>query len=139
MFAKCIRVVGQAWRASLQAPRISGVLTVVALLVAACGGSPSSAGSGGSPDAAGASSSPSAVAFAACMHSHGVPNYPGPDSHGNLRKTSVQELGVSVPEFNAAKQACQHPLPSNSGGSFEQQAQQCEDDGVCPHPWCSRC
>jgi hypothetical protein len=81
MFAKCIRVVGRAWRASLQAARISAALTVVALLVAACGGSPSAGGSG-SPSVGGSSSSPSAVAFAACMRSHGVPNYPTPTGTG---------------------------------------------------------
>jgi hypothetical protein len=53
---------------------------------------------------------------------------PDPDSRGQLPKTSPQLLGVSSSQY---ERACQNLL-TNTGGSFEQQAQQCEDDGVCP-------
>ncbi len=107
---------------------------VLAVLAAACsGGSRSSAGSGGAPNAGGSSSSPSAVAYSACMRSHGVPNYPDPDSNGQLPKETAQQLGVSPSQFNAAQRACQHLLPNTgSTGSFDQQEQQCYTAGNCP-------
>jgi hypothetical protein len=60
---------------------------VLAVLAAACSGSPSSPG--GSPDAGGAANSPSAVGYSHCMRSHGVPNFPDPDSSGTLPKLAV--------------------------------------------------
>jgi hypothetical protein len=89
----------------------------LALLASACSGSPSSAGSGGSPDAGGSAASPSAIAYSACMRSHGVPNYPDPDSGGQLPKTDAQLAGVSTSQYQAAQQACRHLLPA--GGSPE--------------------
>jgi hypothetical protein len=104
----------------------------VALLVAACSGSGSAAGSGGS-NAGESTTSPSAVAYSACMRSHGVPNFPDPDSNGQLPKETAQQLGVSPSQFNAAQRACQHLLPNTgSTGSFDQQEQQCYTAGNCP-------
>src|SRR6266487_765617 len=102
----------------------------VVLLAAACSGSGSAAGSGGS-NAGESTTSPSAVAYAACMRSHGVPNYPDPDSNGQLPKTSAQRLAVSTSQLQAAQQACQHLLP-NAGGSLEQQTEQCISTSNCP-------
>jgi hypothetical protein len=111
--------------------------TVLVLLAAACGGgSPSPAGSGGSSDAArspnagGSTTSPSAVAYSACMRSHGVPNYPDPESDGGIPKGDAQQFGVSTSQFQAAQHACQPVLPT--GGAFDQQAQQCFVAGNCP-------
>jgi hypothetical protein len=103
----------------------------LALLAAACGGSPSSAGPGGPPNAAGSPNSPSAVGYSHCMRSHGVPNFPDPPSSGQVPKTSVQQLGVSNSQLQAAQRACRHLLPSTSG-SLQQQAQQCVLAGNCP-------
>ena len=100
---------------------------VLALLAAACGGSPSSA-AGGSPNAGGSASSPSAVGYSACIRSHGVPNYPDPGSSGALPKTDAQQLGVSTSEYEAAQHACQHLLPVGSAS-----LRQCEMAGVCTH------
>ena len=107
------------------------IATAVLALLAACSGSPSSAGSGGSPDAGGSANSPSAVAYSQCIRSHGVPNYPDPGSGGVLPKTSGQQLGVSSSQFQAAQSACHYLLP-NAGGSFQQQDQQCVLAGDCP-------
>jgi hypothetical protein len=103
---------------------------ILMLSAAACssGGSPSS--STASADAGGSSSSPSAVAYAACMRSRGVPDYPDPDSNGLLAKGGAQQFGVSDSAFQAAQRACQDLLPA-TGGSFMQQFQQCVS-GVCP-------
>jgi len=103
----------------------------LALLEAGCSGSPSSPGSGGSSNAGGSTRSPSAVAFSACMRSHGVPNYPDPDSSGELPKTDAGQLGVSTSQYQAAQQACRHVLPT--GGSLHQREEQCiVNGGPCP-------
>ena len=83
------------------------VLAAVALLTAACGG--------GSPSAAGSSATgqvrvQQALAFAHCMRSHGVPNFPDPDSSGGI----VIRKSLLEPSFNAprsARAACVHLLP----------------------------
>jgi hypothetical protein len=107
------------------------VALFLALLAAACTGSPSSTGSGGASNAAGSTSSQSALAFAQCMRSHGVPNYPDPDSSGELPKTDAEQLGVSTSQFQAAQQACRHVLPT--GGSLHQREEQCiVNGGPCP-------
>ena len=55
---------------------------VLAVLAAACSSaSPSSTGSGGS-----------AVGYSHCMRSHGVPNYPDPNSSGQLPKGDPQRI-----------------------------------------------
>jgi len=106
----------------------AAIIAAAALaLLAACSSSPSSAGS---PPAGGSAASPSAVAYSTCVRSHGVPNFPDPDSSGNLPKTDAQSLGVSNSQLQAAQRACQHLLPS--AGSFQQQAQQCFLAGNCP-------
>jgi hypothetical protein len=105
--------------------------TALALLAAACSHTPSSAGSGGSPNAGGPANSPSAVGYSRCMRSHGVPNFPDPDSSGVLPKVSAQELGVSSSQLQAGQRACQRLLPS-TGGSLQRQAQQCVLAGDCP-------
>ena len=125
------RVTRRLRRASPPAARTAAVVTaaaVLALLAAACGGSPSSTGSGGSPNAGGSASSPSAVGFSNCMRSHGVPNYPDPDSSGALPKTSPQQLGVSNSQYQAAGHDCQHLLPVSTAS-----LRQCEMAGVCSH------
>jgi hypothetical protein len=101
----------------------------MALLAAACSGSPSSTGAGGSPNAGDSSSSPSAVSYSHCMRSHGVPNYPDP-SDGQLPKGGAQAFGVSSSVFSAAQSACHHLLPN--AGSFQEQASQCSLAGDCP-------
>lgn len=121
----------RAWSRTARTVAATIATAVLALLAAACSGSPSSAGSAGSPHAAGSSSSPSAVAFSACMRSHRVPNYPDPDSNGHLTKGGAQQFGVSGSQFQAAQHACQELLP-NSGGSFMEQFQECVQGGECP-------
>jgi hypothetical protein len=49
-----------------------------------------------------------AVAFAACMRSNGVLNFPDPNSGGVIPKVALQNLGVSSSRFQAAQTACQH-------------------------------
>ena len=97
-------------------PVAAAVLTVaaVALLAAACGGSPRS-------NAAQAGPVGPAIAFARCMRSNGVAHYPDPGSGGALVKETPEELGVSGPLFASAERACSRLLPN--GGSPPDQAQ----------------
>jgi hypothetical protein len=85
----------------------AAVLASVALLTAACGGgSASAAGSSGTGQVRVAQ----ALAFAHCMRSHGVPNFPDPDSSGGI----VIKKTLMEPAFNAprsARAACTHLLP----------------------------
>jgi hypothetical protein len=101
----------------------------MAMLMAACGGSPSS-GSGGSRGAGGSTSSASAVGYSACMRSHGVPNFPDPDSSGQLPKGDAQQFDVSSSQYQAAQLACRHLLPA--GGSLQEQEHQCMQNSDCP-------
>jgi hypothetical protein len=102
------------------------IAAALALLAAACGGSPSSAGSG-SPAARGSASSPSPLAFSRCMRSHGVPNFPDPNSSGLLPKNQVAQLTAGNPQFPAAHRACEHLLP-NGGQPTQAQVQQAWND-----------
>jgi hypothetical protein len=98
-------------------------IAFLALLAAACNGSGSS-GAGVAKVAshrARASSSASssvpasALAFSRCMRSHGVSQFPDPDSSGGLPKVDPQQLGVSSSRFQAAQNACAYLLqPSNA-------------------------
>ncbi len=130
-----IRFIRRPWPARPAAARITAAIvsvTALALVAAACSGSPSSTGSGGSPSTAGSAKSASAVSFSRCMRSHGVPNYPDPSSNGVLPKTSAQRLGVSSAVFQAGETACQHLLPNTGGSLTASSLQQCYLAGVCP-------
>ncbi len=112
----------RAWPPTARTAAAVIATAVLALLTAACSGSPSSTGSSGSPTA---SSSPSAVAYSACMRSHGVPNFPDPTSNGQIPKADPQQLGVSSSQLQAAEQACQHLFPATGSTAEQQQETQC--------------
>jgi len=111
--------------------RVAVVITATAglALVAACGGSPASTGPTGSAvpegsaNAAGATSTAAqAVAYTQCMRSHGVPEYPGPDSSGQLQKIgSGQQVGVSDAQLSTAQNACQSLWPYQGLTAAQQQ------------------
>lgn len=108
---------------------VAAIVATAVLAMAACShGSPPS--TGGSPAARGSSNSSSAVTYSTCMRSNGVPNFPDPDSKGNPPQADPQHLGVSSSQLQVAEQACQHLLPT--GGSLQQQTQQCLLLGDCP-------
>jgi hypothetical protein len=94
------------------------LLLATALGLAACGSSKPSSGattaSGSDPAAAS-----KALAFAKCMRTHGVSNFPDP-SGGKLdlqiqrtpNSTSVNGTEVNGPAFQSAMQACRSDLPN---------------------------
>jgi hypothetical protein len=55
------------------------------------------------------------LAYSQCMHSHGVPNFPDPDSSGAIPKDKIIALGDG-PQFRAAESACMHVMPASGLG-----------------------
>jgi hypothetical protein len=108
------------------------VTAALALLAAACAGSGSSAGSNGGANAGVSTTTASGVAYSACMRSDGVPNYPDPDSSGQLPKPDAHHLGVSSNQLQAAQQACQHLLPITGRAINAGSVQQCMIADDCP-------
>ena len=63
-----------------------------------------------------------ALMWARCMRSHGIANFPDPDSGGGFHVAAIRADGVDVttPQFQAAASACAQYQPSDirvSGGS----------------------
>jgi hypothetical protein len=72
----------------------------------------------GAAHQASSSSSPSpdpknaGLEYARCMRSHGVPNFPDPDSSGGLVLPPNGSVDPNSPQFQSAQQACQDKLKS---------------------------
>jgi len=66
------------------------------------------------------------------MRSHGVPNFPDPDSSGTLPKADPRQLGVSSSRLHATRQACQHLFPTLAGAIDAGSIQQCFMADDCP-------
>lgn len=105
---------------------VGGVVLPALLLVACSGGSSGShvAQLGSTATQSSSSASPAAsstqqagaVGFAHCMRSHGVPNWPDPNSSGVFDKAKVttQQVEVSSSQLQRAQDACQGLLPTES-------------------------
>jgi hypothetical protein len=107
--------------------RAAGILAA-GVAVAACGGGPSTSGAAGGsttaasgPSAGGHAGATGLLAYASCMRSHGVPNFPDPDGSGGIPKQGVlsAERAVSNSQVSAAGTACADLLPA--GGSLSGQ------------------
>jgi subtilase family serine protease len=94
-------------------PRRATALAVAAAVavLAACGGRPSSPGG---PASAGPATYRSNLAYAHCMQSHGVPDFPDPNPSGNI-SISGQPHGNSPAA--RANDACEHLLPAGGAGT----------------------
>ena len=101
-----------------RAAAMAAVLIGAALLAAGCGGD------GGSPHASRPAVHQELVAFARCMRSHGVPDFPDPLPDGGLPRTGA---GNSL-QSGSALHACQHLLPPIQRPSAAQQAQALAQD-----------
>ena len=95
------------------------VMTAVAVLATACGGSASPPGG---PAAGGSKRYQQALAYSQCMRAHGVANFPDPQPNGNI----VQHVTSGQPPDNgpraqAADKICHHLLTGGgataTGGS----------------------
>jgi len=88
------------------------IIAAVTLLAAACQGSSAAAGVTAQARYQGAQ------AFARCMRSHGVPDFPDPDINGHLLNVHIHESPGTV---EPAQAACQHLLPGSEGTAAQQQ------------------
>ncbi len=105
-------------------------LAAVSLTLAACGSSSSDSHSGSATSAVDAANPGAstkytkALAFAQCMRTHGVPNFPDPKADGGTRLqiqsspsgTEVNGVSVNGPAFQSAMQACRSELPNGGNG-----------------------
>ncbi len=85
-----------------------------AVLAAGCGGGGSSGAAGAtSSTTAGGGTQSAALAFARCLRSHGLPNWPDPTSGGVFDKSKLRQTGYSVSQVRAVEDGpCKHLLPS---------------------------
>ena len=122
---------GWKWRLRLRrAVPMAGGALVVGLIVAACGGGPSTPGvatgstTTTSRSAGGATHATGLLAYSSCMRSHGVLNFPDPSGSGGIPKQGVisAEGAVSSTQATVAQNACAHLLPA--GGSLSGHASQ---------------
>jgi hypothetical protein len=102
---------------------ITAALAGVSLLTAACGGGSASPGAAVTAEAvtatptagqAGSSLTADAGAYTRCMHVHGVPDFPDPNTQGKLFNSKyLQQAGVDPgsPPFRAASTACSRLFP----------------------------
>jgi len=88
----------------------------ISLLAAGCGG-------GSSTTTTTTTARTGALAYARCMHSHGVAAFPDPNSSGEIPKQQVVPL-TSSPQFQPAANACARLVPNGPGGPPETAQQQ---------------
>jgi hypothetical protein len=108
-------LIRRPWRAWPPTARIAAAViatTSLALPVAASGS--------GQP----MSNTQTALAYSHCMRSHGVLNFPDPNSSGSIPKISPQQLGVSSSVFDVAQNHCRYLLPNGGSGPSQTQVQQ---------------
>ncbi len=87
------------------------MILAVSLLTGGCGGGSSSTAAETTHNGAAA-----LVAYSHCMRSHGVSNFPDPDSSGEIPKDEVIAALGSGPQSPGAQRACQHLMPSSGLG-----------------------
>lgn len=112
------------------------IITTAGLVLtsAACSGSASATGSAGSNSERAAAA---ALAYAHCVRSHGVPDFPDPDSAGQFSKATLGQLAASNSQYQTATQACAHLLPGSGGGPTAAQLRQ-EWTGMASFARCMR-
>jgi hypothetical protein len=99
-------------RARFRLGALTAVLACTAVLAAACGGSSSTSGSGATAQIPTLQSmTTKALAYAQCMRSHGIQNFPDPTVQDSAQRKGV---GFSIPgniqnspQFKSAAKACQ--------------------------------
>jgi len=121
------RLVRRPWTYIAQTAAALTAIAGLLLLAAACSAPPAAA-SGGSSNS-GKSTNSQLLAFARCMRSKGVSDYPDPTSSG-LPKETFQQLGVTSSRFQAAQNACQHLLPNGGHGPTQAEVQQVKAQGL---------
>ena len=98
-------------------PRRAGALAVlaaVAVLTAACGLVHVQVLSSGGPAATGSAAFRANLAYAHCMQTHGVPNFPDPTNSSESFHVSGHPNGKATGPRAQANDACEHLLPRGS-------------------------
>jgi hypothetical protein len=101
---------------------IAMMATATACSARSAGPAVASAGPSGSSSPATSAPTASPVAFARCMRSHGLPDFPDPGANGGIRITSGPgsgAMGANSPQYAAAYAACKAlmtPLHARGGG-----------------------
>jgi hypothetical protein len=120
-----------------QAVALLVVVIAVALVVAGCGDSSSpgvarigaNQAQGKTSSASGGPAKKSPIAYAGCMRSHGVPNFPDPNSQGTF--TFTGRLNASSPQYRKATETCKDLLPAGDAGqSSSRQSERLESYGL---------
>lgn len=94
---------------------LTAVTLVCGLAVAACGSSAKSTTS--------ASKRNQFIAFAQCMRSHGVPNFPDPPPGGGIQIPAGSGIKPFSPAFKSAQNSCHKLLPGGGPTSGHPSAQ----------------
>ena len=108
-------------RAALMA---AGILAVGVTFAACGGGSPTpGAATGSTGGSSHGTQGTGLLAYASCMRSHGVPNFPDPDGSGGIPKQALINAlqAVSSSQAKAAQNACNNLMPA--GGLSGQPAE----------------
>lgn len=100
----------------LRAGPLAGAI-VAAVLIAGCGGSSNGGGGGvaqinsqtGAKKAAAPTTKPNAEAYAQCMRAHGVPNFPDPNSSGQILLTP--SVNTDTAAYQSAQNDCESLEP----------------------------
>jgi hypothetical protein len=107
-----------------------GILAVAAtgivLLAAACSGSPAATTNTFAPGA----TYTQALAFAKCMRSNGVPNWPNPDHQGNFNNAQIEALQNNNSQADNAIHQCRSVLPNAGTGLTVEQIQQIQQQNL---------
>jgi hypothetical protein len=119
----------QQWKRTVAGRSVVALVgaAVVAVILSACG-SPSGSGVAQlgttTPPATSTTISSSAatqvseaLAYARCVRSKGVTNFPDPDSVGRFNKVTLGQLETSNPNYTTATQSCVHLFPGINGTS----------------------
>lgn len=108
----CISHARRAWSPT-------ALVAAAAIIAASTLGVPATA-SGNSQ----ATNTQKALSYARCMRLHGVPSFPDPTTSGVYPKVSLQQLGVSLAQWERAQAACRRWLPNGGNGLSPAQVQQ---------------
>jgi hypothetical protein len=99
-----LRQAGAACVADIACAASIGCVAGLALLVAACGGGTPVPPAGPPGPSAGTAQ---ALAYARCMRSHGIPDFPDPNPPGSGGQFSLGRIDVQSPQFQSADRTCQ--------------------------------
>lgn len=115
--------------------RLSALCLLIAVGTAGCG-SPARTASQDAP----ADNSTAMVAYAQCMRANGVPDFPDPDSNGNMRIVAKKGSGLDMDStaFKAASQKCQDKLPAGKSEARSGEAEKALEDQLLAYAKCIR-